>query len=100
MADYGNMGPMMTDETAASAPAEAPAEVPAEPAESAPTAELPKSVLGGQTFKPGDEVTLRVMEVTENSVLVSFAGAEETAPPEAAPAAAPPPGGGMGAMME
>jgi hypothetical protein len=105
---YENMGAMMTDE----APA-APENTPQEPtpeesaAESEPTAELPKSVLGGQEFKPGDEVTLRVVQVTGNSVLVSYAGGEEemeAPPPEAPmPAGAPPggpPGGGMGALME
>ncbi len=60
-----------------------------------PTAELPKDVLGGKVFKPGEEVVLEIVEVRENSVLVKYAsekgdkeegggygGAEEPTPPK------------------
>lgn len=74
-------------------------------AENEPTAELPKSVLGGQEFKPGDSVTLEVVQITENSVLVKDASGEEQYPeeeaaPAAEPAAEPAPAGGMGGYME
>lgn len=38
-----------------------------------PVAELPKNILGGKTFKPGEEVVLEIVEVRENSVLVKYA---------------------------
>lgn len=70
-------------------------------------AELPKSVLGGKEFKPGDEVVLEIVQVGEESVVVKYAtegkGEEygEAPPPaaEEAPPQAPPPGG-MRSMME
>ena len=55
----------------------------------AQTAEIPKAVLGGKQFKPGEEVSLQVVQVMENSVLVKYASGEkeepqkEEAPPEA-----------------
>lgn len=79
---------------------EAPEAAPQEAEE--PTAELPKAVLGGKEFKPGEEVVLQVVQVLEDSVLVKYASGEKEEPsPEAEapaqPAAAPPgPGGAMG----
>ena len=65
------------------------------------TAEIPKTVLGGNDFKPGEEVMLEVVRVMENSILVKYAtskGDEEQAPPpaeESEPQANP-----MSAMMQ
>src|ERR1035437_4867913 len=90
-------------DASASTPAASPAEDP-HPKEGADakegesdsqTAELPKAVLGGKEFKPGEEVTLQVVQVMEDSVLVKYASEkpdeEEEPPPEPA---APPAGGG------
>lgn len=84
MPAYGNPGgggaDIYTD--AADAPGE---EAPAtetetstaeEDAGNEPTAELPKAVLGGKEFKPGEEVVLEVVQVMENSVLVKYASEE------------------------
>lgn len=94
---------------AAPAEAEAPA-APAEPKEEAgdsQTAELPKSVLGGKEFKPGEEVVLQIVQVMEDSVLVKYAtgegeGEKEEAPAPQAEAPSPGgnPGGGMSSMYE
>lgn len=37
------------------------------------TALLPKSVLGGKTFKPGEEVVLEIVHVYEDEVEVKYA---------------------------
>lgn len=73
------------------------------------TAVLPKSVLGGKTFKPGEEVVLEIVQVNEDSVVVKYAsekGGEGEGYQEEAPAAPAPagggggnPGGGMGGLM-
>jgi hypothetical protein len=65
------------------------------------TAELPKAVLGGKEFKPGEEVVLQVVQVMEDSVLVKYASAEPEEKEEEPPSAPPPqaaPGGGGGPM--
>ena len=69
-----------------------------EDSENETTAELPKAALGGGDLKPGDEVTLRIVQVMEDSVLVKYAseGESEEMPP--AEAEAPP--GAMTSMME
>lgn len=94
------------DAAAPAATAEPEVKEPAEPKEEASdsqTAELPKAVLGGKDFKPGEEVVLQVVQVMEDSVLVKYATEEkkpeeeEEAPPEE-PAPAPVPGGGGGQM--
>lgn len=70
------------------------------------TAELPKSVLGGKDFKPGEEVVLQVVQVMEDSVLVKYATGEDTSEEAAEPAASqsrtPTPGGSspMSSLME
>jgi hypothetical protein len=76
---------------AASGPADQPTEK-EEPQEGdttdAQTAELPKTVLGGKEFKPGEEVMLEIVQVMENSVLVKYAsekGGEEEGGGESAP---------------
>lgn len=101
----GNMSSMMMDEgpeteQAAAPPPEEPAEdvseeTPPEAAES--TAELPRSVLGGQQFKPGDEVVLQVVKVMEDSVLVKYGSAEEDETAEEEPE---PPTSEMASLME
>ena len=64
------------------------------------TAEIPKAILGGKDFKPGEEVVLEVVQVMENSVLVKYASdsGEDEAPTE--PAAPAPQGGPMSSLME
>lgn len=54
----------------------------------AQTAELPKTVLGGKDFKPGEEVVLEIVDVRENSVLVKYASEKGGEKEEEAPAAA------------
>lgn len=60
------------------------------------TAVLPKSVLGGKEWKPGDEIVLQIVQVNEDGAVVKYAteesGGEEEEP--AAPAEAPMPSGG------
>lgn len=69
-------------DAAPAAPAEAeptaaePEEQKEETSDNEATAELPKSVLGGKEFKPGEEVVLQVVQVMENSVLVKYASEE------------------------
>lgn len=68
----------------------------------APTAEIPKALLGGKEFKPGEEVVLRVVQVNEDSVLVEYASPRDEDSQEKEPAA-PPPGGPpspMSGMMQ
>lgn len=63
----------------------------------AQTAELPKTVLGGKDFKPGEEVVLEVVQVMDDSVLVKYAsekgGKEEYSEGGAEQSRAPTPGG-------
>lgn len=63
------------------------------------TAELPKAVLGGQDFKPGEEVVLRVVQVMENSVLVEYASSDEPEQESAAPEPAAAPKAGQPTSM-
>jgi len=64
---------------------------------------LPKTLMAGKDFKPGEEIVLKVVAVHENDFEVSYAseGGEgkegEYKEPEAAGA---PAGGGMGGMEE
>lgn len=102
---YSDAGPATAEPTTPEAPAAETEEAPEkEQADESQTAELPKSVLGGKEFKPGEEVVLEVVQVMENSVLVKYASEKseeeyggETKTPEAAGA---PAGGGMSSMME
>ena len=66
------------------------------------TAELPKAVLGGKEFKPGEEVTLQVVQVMEDSVLVKYASEkpDEEEPPSEPTAPAPGGGNSMSSMMQ
>jgi hypothetical protein len=71
------------------------------------TAIIPKAILGGKEFKPGEEVVLQVVAIHGDRVEVKYAAepaAEQTPPKEAPmPAAAPTGGGGdreMAAMMQ
>lgn len=42
------------------------------------TALLPKSVLGGKEFKPGDEVVLKIEHIYEDEVEVSYATGKDS----------------------
>lgn len=37
------------------------------------TAVLPKSILAGKTFKPGEEIVLKIESIQDDSVVVSYA---------------------------
>lgn len=39
---------------------------------SSPTAVLPKEILMGKTFEPGDSVILRIEEIGDDSIVVSY----------------------------
>lgn len=41
------------------------------------TALLPKSILGGKTFEPGEEVVLKIVHVYEDEVEVAYATEEK-----------------------
>jgi hypothetical protein len=45
---------------------------PAKPDENAPTALIPKSFFGGKDLTPGKECTIRVEQVMEDQVAVSY----------------------------
>lgn len=111
MPAYGNPGggggaDLYTDAgpTDAEAPAtETETSTQEEDAGNEPTAELPKAVLGGKDFKPGEEVVLEVVQVMENSVLVKYASEEgggEQYPSGEGESEAPAGGGDMSGMME
>lgn len=74
-----------------------------EPSENEATAELPKAVLGGKEFKPGEEVVLEIVRVGEDSVVVKYASEKgegyhsEEAENESKKGSNP--GGGMESMM-
>lgn len=101
MAAYNNPGPAKDDSFADAEMPEGMAAGAKEPAEgeSGETALLPKSILGGKEFKPGEEVVLKVVNVHDDQVEVAYATGEskEESPPAAAPAAAP---DEMASMME
>jgi hypothetical protein len=67
---------------------EAPEKKPETTAEEGPTALLPKSILGGKTFKVGEEVVLKITGIHADQVSVAYAdekpaeGSEEPAPGE------------------
>lgn len=67
-----------------------------------PTALIPKSLLAGKDFKPGEEIVLQIVSMHENEVEVKYASekGEEKGESEMAPPA--PQGGGdeMAQMMQ
>lgn len=71
--------------------------------ENEPTAEIPKSLFGGKEFKPGEEIVLEIVQLTENGAVVKYAsekgGEEYGGGEEEAPAPAPK-GGEMASLME
>lgn len=85
---------MMTDteEAPGAAPASPAAENPDEP-----TAELPKSILAGKEFKPGEEVILKIVEVRDNSVLVAYSYGDDEEETEEEPTTEEEPAAGGGA---
>ena len=102
---------MPTDFYADAAPdqEETPASPEKETASDSSVATIPKQALGGKDLKPGDQVSFRVVQVNDDSVLVEASSGEEAEEkeeepqPEQAPAPAPAPapggGGGMSAML-
>lgn len=71
-----------------------------EAGEESPRGLIPKSLLMGKEFKPGDKIILKIEAIHGDEVEVSYPeeGADE---PAADKAAAPPAGGGeMAPMME
>lgn len=46
------------------------------------TALLPKSILAGKDFKPGDEVVLKVVHLYDDEVEVAYAPEKPSTPPE------------------
>lgn len=82
------------------APAQAEPEGHGEGMEGGQSAVLPKSILAGKEFKPGDEVVLRIDSIHGDEVMVSYApekGGDDSMGEEggeAAPAQAPAPSGG------
>lgn len=111
MPAYSNPGPqedMYSD--AEGSPAEEARETPEEESEEqekAPEAEIPKSLLAGKDFKPGEEIVLEIVAVGEESVRVKYAsekGDYEEEEPEAGRGTMRGPGGPppdeMAGMME
>lgn len=47
-------------------------------AEEAATALLPKNILGGKDFKPGEEVVLKIEHIYEDEVEVSYASGKSS----------------------
>lgn len=68
------------------------------------TAVIPKALLSGKEWKPGDQITLEIVQMNEDGAVVKYASEsgseEESEAPE--PEAAPPAqeAGGMSSMME
>lgn len=88
---------------------ETPASPERETASDSSVATIPKQALGGKDFSPGEEVVFKVVQVNDDSILVSYANSEdkeekeqEPEPEQApAPAQAPAPGGGgMASLMQ
>lgn len=84
---YGN-SPKGGDDYFSDSPAEEskpetnPDETKTEDSDESPTAVLPKSILMGKEFKPGDEIVLKIDRIHDDQVEVSYApekkeGAEE-----------------------
>lgn len=86
----------------ASAPTSTPAEAtePKAPAEGqegetdSGTAVLPKAILGGKEWKPGEEIVLQIVQVNEDGAVVKYASEEGGEKTEEPPAEAPSMGGG------
>lgn len=60
-----------------------PAGSPGEKEEYGETALLPKSILGGKEFKPGEEVVLEIVHIYEDEVEVKYASEEGSKEEEA-----------------
>jgi len=68
-----------------------------------PRAVLPKSIMMGKDFKPGDEIVLKIDAIHDDEIEVSYAPAKESEQPkepEDAPAEAPQGDAEMASMME
>lgn len=103
---YGKSG--AADPYADAAPAQPTTKPTAEPEEEKSeeaTAVIPKELLGGKDFKPGEEIMLEIVQLTEDGAVVKYSegkGEEEHEEEPASPqAAAPTPGdSGMASMMQ
>ena len=76
------------EQQAPAAPAEEGAE---KETSSGPVAEIPKSLLAGKEFKPGESIMLKIVSIKDDSVIVEYDYGDEdqekevTAPTEQAP---------------
>jgi hypothetical protein len=62
---------------------------------------IPKSLLGGKEFKPGDEISLKVLHIYEDEVEVEYSKEEpETEEPEEPATMGQGPGAGPGMTYE
>lgn len=70
------------------------------------TAVIPKALLAGKEFKPGEEIIFKIVSIHDDEVEIAYATGEgdkeekmDSAPSESAPAGGGD-GGGMASMME
>lgn len=67
----------MYGDTPAVSESKSPADAGDESKSDSPTAVLPKSILMGKEFKPGDEVVLKIVRMHEDEIEVEYATGEE-----------------------
>lgn len=81
----GGGGPPPGPAPGGPAPGGQPAETPEKEAEGGETALLPKSILAGKEFQPGEEVVLKVVHIYDDEVEVEYAPEKPETPmgPEA-----------------
>lgn len=66
-----------------------------------PTAVLPKDILMGKSFKPGEEIVLQIVRLNDDSVEVKYAsegGGDKEPAPQQEQSASPEPAGSMADM--
>ena len=63
------------------------------------TAILPKTILAGKDFKPGEEVVLKIVAIHDNDIEVEYAPEKGKEGPEKEMAEAPQGGGSQGGPM-
>lgn len=97
----GSGGEDNYDDSPSNPPAEAPKE---EGMDESPRGLLPKAILAGKDFKPGDEIVLKIDAIHDDEVEVSYAPEKGKEGGDAEMAEAPPPGedgdSEMASMME
>jgi len=74
------------------------AEEPEESESTQSAAVLPKSILAGKDFKPGDEIVLKITAIRDDEVVVEYAPAKGSEGKGGGEEAAAPEGGGDGEM--